>query len=77
MTTTDIKFAQTKSQIIQRLLEEKHITVEEAMTLMMNEKDVQYVPITVPQTPYPNYPTYPNPWGPYFYSTTTENRNQE
>lgn len=77
MTTTDIKFAQTKSQIIQRLLEEKHITVEEAMTLMMDEKNVQYVPITVPQTPYPNYPTYPNPWGPYFYSSTTETRNQE
>ena len=76
MVTTNIQLTQSKSQIIQRLLEENHITVEEAMTLMMTEKEIQYIP-TVPQVPYPNYPTYPNPFGPYYYSTTSDSREQK
>lgn len=74
MTTTDIKFAQSKSQIIQRLLEEKHITVEEAMTLMVNENNVQYVPVTVPQTPsIPHNPLYP-PSFPFYYTSSTDKK---
>ena len=74
MTTTDIKITQTKSQIIQRLLEEKHITVEEAMTLMVNENNVQYVPVTVPQTPsIPYNPTFP-PSFPYYYTSSTDKK---
>ena len=76
MVTTNIHLVQSKSQIIQRLLEEKHITVEEAMTLMMTEKEIQYIP-TIPQTPCPNYPTYPNPFGPFYYSTTSDSRTQK
>jgi hypothetical protein len=57
-------------------LEEKLITVEEAMTLMMTEKEIQYIP-TIPQTPCPNYPTYPNPFGPFYYSTTSDSRTQK
>lgn len=76
MVTTNIHLTQSKSQIIQRLLEEKHITVEEAMTLMMAEKEIQYIP-TIPQTPYPNYPTYPNPFGPFYYSTTSDSKTQK
>tara|TARA_R110002126_G_scaffold86717_3_gene209429 strand:+ start:4462 stop:4650 length:189 start_codon:yes stop_codon:yes gene_type:complete len=41
-----------KSTIIQRLLDQKHITVEEAMTLMQHD----IVPVVMPQ-----YSTYPNP----------------
>lgn len=43
----------TKSEIIQRLLDEKSINVEEAMILMMTEKEYVYIPN------YPTYPTYP------------------
>ena len=46
----------TKAQIIQRLLEEKHITVEEAMTLMAQEPTpmMPTVPVwpNTPQMPY-------------------------
>jgi hypothetical protein len=38
----------TKAQIIQRLLDEKHITVEEAMTLMTQEP----MPMPAPVNPY-------------------------
>lgn len=37
-----------KAQIIQRLLDEKHITVEEAMTLMTQEP----MPMSAPVNPY-------------------------
>jgi len=50
----------TKSTIIQRLLDKKHITVDEAMTLMQHDT----IPVVMPQ-----YPSYPNPniW----YATST------
>lgn len=50
----NITFKKTKSDIIQRLLEEKHITVEEAMTLMTQEPS----PIN-PYNPYPYNPLQP------------------
>jgi len=46
----------TKAQIIQRLLDEKHITVEEAMTLMAQE----------PTPMMPTVPAWPNPYQPPF-----------
>ena len=49
----------TKAQIVQQLLEEKKITVEEAMTLLMNDAPpIQYIP-----QPYPVFP--PQPWQPW------------
>lgn len=62
--TTTIGFKKTKAEIIQRLLEEKHITVEEAMTLMMSEEK---------QTPIiPTIPSHPHyPFTPYYYMTTS------
>jgi len=55
-----------KSQIIQRLLDEKHITVEEAMTLMQTDT----VPVVVPN--HPTYPCYPpNIWCTTSTGTTT------
>lgn len=53
----------TKSEIIQSLLDEKKITVEEAMVLM--EKDYQYVPID-PIPYYPIAPYNPSPYNPPF-----------
>lgn len=46
-----------KQDILRRLLEERHITVEELFILM--EKEIVY--ISVPQSiyPVPVYPTYP------------------
>lgn len=38
----------TKAEIIQRLLDEKHITVEEAMTLMTQDP----IPMPAPVNPY-------------------------
>jgi len=47
-----------KAEIIQRLLEEKHITVEEAMTLMTQDP----IPMPVPVNPYaPPYRPYLKP----------------
>jgi hypothetical protein len=70
----------TKASIVQRLLEEKHITAEEAVVLLQSE-----APLTnLPQIPLPTFPTpytpinpfSPNtfpmyPGTPYIYSTTT------
>lgn len=67
-TTTNIKIITSKSQIIQRLLDEKHISVEEAMTLIMSEKETQYIQVPIPQNPNPWYPN--NPLFPYYYTTT-------
>lgn len=49
----------TKSEIIQRLLEEAHITVEEAMTLMTQDP----IPMPVPVNPYA--PPYTSGTPPY------------
>ena len=61
----------TKSQIIQRLLDEKHITVEEAMTLMAQDP----IPMPAPVNPYtPPYRVgdYPDWNPPTWYTTSTE-----
>jgi hypothetical protein len=64
--TTQItyKFKLSKTDIIQRLLEDKYITVEEAMTLMAN--DAPITPMSTPPytPPVPNIPQYPGtyPW---------------
>jgi hypothetical protein len=68
--SSNLSFKKTKAEIIQRLLEEKHISVEEAMTLIMSEeKNTLNVPTipTLPANPY-----YP-PFQPslYVYYTTT------
>ena len=55
-TTTNIKYLPTKANIVQRLLEEKHITAEEAVILLTNDTPVS--PIT-PTYPFPGYPQYP------------------
>lgn len=72
----NVTFKKTKSDIIQRLLEEKHITVEEAMTLMTQEPS----PIN-PYNPYPYNPLQPPfivgdiPINPYYkYTSTTSDR---
>ncbi len=45
----------TKQEIIQRLLNEKHITVEEAMILMQHDT----IPVVMPTHPVqPYYPPY-------------------
>lgn len=73
-TTTNIKFTFSKSEIIQRLLDKKHISVEEAMTLMMSEKETQYIQVPIPQNPNPWHPN--NPFIPY-YTTSTSNGTQK
>ena len=63
----------TKSEIIQRLLDEKNITVEEAMILMASE------PTPMPINPYNPYspPFTPGDWtwdpnkGPVWYTSST------
>lgn len=46
----------TKLEIIQKLLDERAITAQEAMTLMEKEKEFIYVPshpVSAPYNPYP------------------------
>lgn len=65
----------TKAEIIQRLLEEKHIDVEEAMTLVMAEKEyIPHQPIIY--STFPTYPYYPqpNPWDPQIWYQTYHNK---
>ena len=70
----------TKANIVQRLLEEKHITAEEAVILLQSGAPL----INLPQIPCPTFPTPhtpinpfpPNtfpiyPGVPYIYSTST------
>ena len=64
----------TKQEIIQRLLDEKHVTVEEAMTLMQYDT----IPVVMPNQPAPYYPpNTPAPYyppyrpGDYWYTTST------
>jgi hypothetical protein len=62
--TTQItyNFKPSKADIIQRLLDEKHITVEEAMTLMAPDAPVMPTPPYTPPTPsFPAYPPTPMP----------------
>jgi len=61
----------TKAEIVQRLLEEKSIDAEEAVVLLLQEKETQFIPYTIPPqypvspytpcTPMPLSPIY-NPW---------------
>ena len=66
----------TKSDIIQRLLDAKQITVEEAMTLMAND----FMPMpTMPYNPpsLPNQPWTPNgPWITYCQTHTGGSLNE-
>jgi hypothetical protein len=67
----------TKAQIIQRLLDEKHITVEEAMTLMAQDP----IPMPAPVNPYsPPYRVGDPDWtwdpnrNPIWYTTHTTSK---
>jgi len=71
-TTTSLEFKKTKAQIVQRLLEENHINAEEAVTLLMGEKEHYIQPIPLPPQPYRNPYDIPVPLVPYYYSTTSE-----
>lgn len=44
-----------KIDIIQRLLDERHITAKEALVLMEKEKEVVYYPVD-------RFPVYPQPY---------------
>ena len=67
----------TKAEIIQRLLDEKHITVEEAMTLMAQDP----IPMPAPVNPYaPPYRVGDLDWtwdpnrNPIWYTTHTTSK---
>lgn len=65
----------TKAQIVQRLLEEKQINAEEAVILLMSDKEYITVPSyphqpQQPFNPYPNVPPY-GPWTTYSSPHTT------
>lgn len=67
--TVQYKFTPTKAQIVQRLLEEKQIKAEEAVILLMSDKEYITVPShphqpQQPFNPYPNFPPY-GPWTTY------------
>jgi hypothetical protein len=68
--TTNIKYLPTKANIVQRLLEEKHITAEEAVILLTNDTPVSPVAPTYPYpvSPFPGYPQYP-----YVYCSSSYN----
>lgn len=61
MNTSSLSLLPTKANIVQRLLDEKLITAEEAVVLLTNE-----TPTNIPV--FPMYPTYPigipNPYAP-------------
>jgi hypothetical protein len=71
MNTTQITYnlKPSKSEIIQRLLEAKHINVGEAMTLMAAD----FMPMPTmpynPPTPVPANPPYPGQHNPFWYNT--------
>lgn len=59
----------TKASIVQRLLDEKQITAEEAVVLLQNDTQVTSpLPYTIPINPMqPYYPSYPGT--PYVYGS--------
>jgi hypothetical protein len=69
-TTTSLEFKKTKAQIVQRLLEENRINAEEAVTLLIGEREHYTQPI--PQQPYRNPYDVPVPFTPYYYTTTSQ-----
>lgn len=76
--TTQYKFTPTKAQIVQRLLEEKQINAEEAVILLMSDKEYITVP-SHPQQPFNPYPYNPpnSPWITYSDSNTTTYKTGE
>lgn len=69
------KFMPTKASIVQRLLDEKQITAEEAVVLL-NDRHVPHYTTIDPAQPY--YPKSPNPFfptSPYVYCGTTGDKN--
>jgi len=64
----------TKASIVQRLLDEKHITAEEAVVLLTN--DAPAAPINPIQPCFPNPYTPINPWNPFvtYCGTTLEGK---
>lgn len=48
----------TKAEIVQALLNEGKITAEDAVVLLITDKEVQYVPV-YPSAPYVTWPYYP------------------
>lgn len=64
--TAQYKFTPTKAQIVQRLLEEKQINAEEAVILLMSDKEY----ITLPSHPHQPQQPY-NPWTIYSSPHTT------
>ena len=77
MNTSSTLLPPTKASIVQRLLDEKLITAEEAVILLTNETPNNY-PV------FPTYPTFPigvpnNPYSPPYYPqvwyTTSVNHN--
>lgn len=79
MNTSSLSLPPTKANIVQRLLDEKLITAEEAVVLLTNE-----TPNNIPVFPtYPVYPTYPigvpnpyaPPYNPQVWCTTSVNHN--
>lgn len=49
----------TKAQIVQELLEKKLITAEDAVVLLMGDKEYIYIPTFPPQPVYPAWPIQP------------------
>lgn len=45
----------TKCEIVQKLLDEKKITAEDAVILLMGEKEYVYIPHPYPASPWPFY----------------------
>lgn len=69
------KFMPTKASIVQRLLDEKQITAEEAVILLQNEPRITTIPQPYPYMSPPMFPlssSYPiYPTTPYVYCGTT------
>jgi len=79
MTQTEIKFTPTKASIVQRLLDEKLITAEEAIVLLEIPL-IQYIPTPTIPSPQPYMPINYPPYSPYIYgvpngTTGTDNLN--
>jgi hypothetical protein len=64
----------TKASIVQRLLDEKHITAEEAVVLLQSETPIVNVPQPFPTPVNPWTPI--NPWNPFvtYCGTTLEGK---
>lgn len=70
--TTNYTLKPSKAEIIQRLLTDGHITVEEAMTLMMQEQVVPMQPVYPYQPPFNPTVTFWGGYDPTMYGSTTK-----